>query len=76
MVADVPLQGQATLDASGSTWRVDASATAERIDLEALLRSLQQPVTASGVIAGVQLQFATQGTSARALLAQAEAERA
>ena len=72
VVADVPLQGRATLDASGSAWRVDASATAERIDLEALLRSLQQPATASGVIPGLQLQFATQGTSARALLAQAK----
>ncbi len=70
MVAEVPLQGRATLDASGSAWRLDASATAERIDLESLLRSLQQPATASGVIHGLQLHLGAQGTSARALLAQ------
>lgn len=70
-VAGVPVQGRATLDASGSAWRVDANAKAERIDLAALLRSLKQPATASGVIEDLQLQFAAQGTSARALLAHA-----
>jgi uncharacterized protein involved in outer membrane biogenesis len=69
--AKVPLQGHATLDVSGKAWRIDANAKAERIDLAALLRALKQPATAKGVIQDLQLEFGAQGTSARALLAQA-----
>jgi uncharacterized protein involved in outer membrane biogenesis len=72
-VADVPLQGQATLDASSNAWRIEANAKAERVDVAALLRALRQPAAASGVIPDLKLQVATQGTSARALLAQANA---
>ena len=69
--ADVPLQGRVMLDASESAWRIEADATAERIDLAALLRALKRPATTSGVIEDLQLKFDTQGTSVRALLARA-----
>lgn len=70
-LAEIPLQAHATVDASGNIWRVDASAEADRIDLEGLLRTLRQPVTAKGVVNDLQIKFGAQGTNVRALLAQA-----
>ena len=71
-VANVPVQGHVTLDASGRSWRVDADARAERIDVAALLRAPNRPDTARGAIQGLQAQFGSQGTSVRDLLKQAK----
>lgn len=70
-VANAPVQGHVTLDASGRAWRVDADARADRIDVAALLRSLNRPDTTRGAIQGLQVQFGSQGTSVRELVKQA-----
>ena len=71
-IANAPVQGHGTLDASGQTLRVDANARADRIDVSALLRSPSRPDTMSGAIQGLQVLFASQGTSVRELMTQAK----
>ncbi|MGJ7506381.1 AsmA family protein [Variovorax sp. GT1P44] len=70
-VAGAPVSGQATLDASGRAWRVDASAKVDRLDVAALLRSPKRPDATTGTIQGLQLLFGSQGTSVRELMKQA-----
>ncbi|MDM0020693.1 AsmA family protein [Variovorax saccharolyticus] len=71
-VANAPVQGQVTVDASGRVWRVDANAKADRIDLAALLRAPNRPDTVRGAIQGLQVVFGSQGTSVRELMRQAK----
>lgn len=71
-VASAPVEGHVTLDTSGRAWRVDANASADRIDVAALLRSPNRPDTTSGSIRGLQVQFGSQGTSLRDLMKQAK----
>ncbi|MDM0001884.1 AsmA family protein [Variovorax sp. J22P240] len=71
-VANAPVQGHVTLDASGRAWRVDANARADRIDVAALMRSPNRPGTTSGVIQGLQVLFGSQGKSVRDLMKQAK----
>ncbi|MGO4394733.1 AsmA family protein [Variovorax sp. M-6] len=71
-VANAPVQGQVTVDASGRAWRVDANAKADRIDVAALLRSPNRPDSTSGAIQGLQVLFGSRGTSVRDLMKQAK----
>lgn len=71
-VANAPVQGHVTLDASGRAWRVDANAMADRIDVAALLRSPNRRDTTSGAIRGLQVVFGSRGTSVRELMKQAK----
>ncbi len=71
-VANAPVQGHVSLDASGLAWRVDAKAKANRIDVAALLRSPNRPATTSGTIQELQVLFGSRGTSVRDLLEQAK----
>lgn len=71
-VANAPVQGHVSLDASGRAWRVDANARADRIDVAALLRSPNRPDTTSGAIQGLQVLFGSRGTSVRELMKQAK----
>ncbi|MDM0104609.1 AsmA family protein [Variovorax sp. J22R24] len=71
-VANAPVQGHVTLDASGRAWRVDANAGADRVDVAALLRAPNRQATVSGAIQGLQVVFGSQGTSVRELMKQAK----
>ena len=71
-VANAPVQGHVTVDASGRAWRVDADAKADRIDMAALLRSPNRPDTMQGAIQGLQVLFGSRGTSVRELMKQAK----
>ncbi|MDM0032842.1 AsmA family protein [Variovorax sp. J22P271] len=71
-VANAPVQGHVTVDASGRAWRVDADAKADRIDVAALLRSPNPPDTVRGTIQGMQVVLGSQGTSMRELIKQAK----
>ena len=71
-VANAPVQGHVTVDASGRAWRVDAKAKADRIDVAALLRSPKRPATTSGAIQELQILFSSRGTSVRNLMKQAK----
>lgn len=71
-VANAPVQGHVTVDASARAWRVDANAKADRIDVAALLRSPKRPDATSGAIQGLQVLFGSRGTSVRELMKQAK----
>jgi uncharacterized protein involved in outer membrane biogenesis len=72
MVANSPVQGHVTLDASGRAWRVDADARADRIDLAALLRPPNRPDAPRGAIQGLQVLLGSRGASVRELMKQAK----
>ena len=72
VVANAPVQGRGTLDASGQALRVDVNARADRIEVSALLRSPSRQDTMSGAIQGLQVLFASRGTSVRELMKQAK----